>query len=71
MAEAMNSLSFEEMEMALKRKKLEMRIRKANNAKEDLDLKILEAQLQIKRMSDHKVLQDEEIEKAQVELDEL
>ena len=60
-----------ELEKELKIKKLELTIRKAETAKEELDYKMLEKKVEVERMKEHRDLQDEAIKKAKDELKEL
>ena len=51
--------------------KLKLAIKKADTAKDELDVKILEAMDNIQRMEDHKNLQDERMAECRDQLDKL
>ena len=53
------------LQLELDKKKLLFSITKAKTAKEEIEMKILEKQLEIERLQDHSLLQDEVITKAE------
>ena len=59
------------MKIELEKKKLALAVTKARAAKEEIEMKILERQLDIERMRDHSRLQDDVIKQAEDKLAEL
>ena len=61
-------MSSEELNRKLQMQKLQLSISKARTAKEEIECKILERQVDIERLKEHAQLQDEVIEKSSAEL---
>lgn len=58
------------LELELELKKLRLSITKAETAKEDIDMKIMEAEVNVERMRNHKKLQDSHIADIKQEIKE-
>ena len=63
-------MSKSKLEYSLEIKKLKLSITKAETAKEDIDMKVLEAEVNVERMNNHKELQDKHIAEIKQELEE-